>query len=42
MTIVGVVADAKNARSLLKRDRKMYVPMRQHGASISNLGCAVV
>ena len=38
MTIVGVVADAKNRALTAETRQEMYVPMLQHGASISNLG----
>ena len=38
MTIVGVVANAKNRGLAAETRQEIYVPLRQHGASIAGLG----
>jgi putative ABC transport system permease protein len=38
MTIVGVVANAKNRGLAAETRQEVYVPLRQHGASIAGLG----
>jgi putative ABC transport system permease protein len=38
MTIVGVVADAKNRGLSAETRQEIYVPLRQHGTSIAGLG----
>jgi len=38
MTIVGVVANAKNRGLAAEIRQEIYVPLRQHGASIAGLG----
>ena len=38
MTIVGVVANAKNRGLAAETRQEIYVPLRQHGASIAALG----
>ena len=38
MTIVGVVASAKNRGLAAETRQEVYVPLRQHGASIAGLG----
>lgn len=38
MTIVGVVANAKNRGLAADTRQEIYVPLRQHGASIAGLG----
>ena len=38
MTIVGVVADARNRALTAQTRQELYVPLPQHGLSITNLG----